>query len=119
MGAYVGLDVHSKKSVSVVQDGRGGKKGRGEVSTDREGFAELRRRDGLEEGTVVALESGTVAFYAARQLRAAGLRPMVIDAHEVRNKAHRPWHHGGGAGQGNHDSEHQDFRNFHRATTTS
>lgn len=90
MGAYVGLDVHSKKSVYVVQDGRGREKGRGEVPTDREGFEELRRRCGLEEGTVVALESGTVAFYAARQLRAVGLRPMVIDAHEVRSKAHRP-----------------------------
>jgi putative transposase len=33
--------------------------------------------------------------------------------------AHRPWHRGGGAGQGRGHSEHQDFRNSHRATTTS
>jgi hypothetical protein len=31
--------------------------------------------------------------------------------------AHRPWHGGGSAGHGDRDSEHQDFRTFHRATT--
>jgi putative transposase len=33
--------------------------------------------------------------------------------------AHRPWHRGGPAGHGHRDSEHRDFSNFHRATTTS
>ena len=90
MRAYVGLDVHSKRSVYVVVDGRGRERGRGEVPTGREGFEELRRRYGLSGGTVVALESGTVAFFAARQLKAAGFEPRVVDAYEVRRKAHRP-----------------------------
>ncbi len=90
MRAYVGLDVHSKRSVYVVSDGRGRERGRGQVPTERGGFEELKSRYGLSEGTVVALESGTVAFYAARQLRAAGLRPVVVNAYEVRRKAHRP-----------------------------
>ena len=44
----------------------------------------------LPGGTRVALETGTVAFFVARQLAALGLAPDVIDAHEVRLKAHRP-----------------------------
>jgi transposase len=31
-----------------------------------------------------------VALFVARQLRALGLTPVVVDAHEVRRKAHRP-----------------------------
>lgn len=38
----------------------------------------------------MALETGTVAFYVARELARLGLKPVVIDAHEVRVKAHRP-----------------------------
>jgi len=44
----------------------------------------------LPAGTPVALESGTVAFFVARQLTALGLAPLVVDAHEVRLKARRP-----------------------------
>jgi hypothetical protein len=40
--------------------------------------------------TPIALESGTVTFVVARQLTALGFVPAVIDAHEVRLKAHRP-----------------------------
>lgn len=90
MKAYVGLDVHSKSSTYVAEDRQGRSVGKGEVSTSPEGFAELVRRLHLASGTVVALESGTMAFYAARELRRLALRPVVIDAHEVRLKAHRP-----------------------------
>jgi transposase len=38
----------------------------------------------------VALETGTICFFVARELSRAGLCPIVIDAHEVRLKAHRP-----------------------------
>jgi hypothetical protein len=44
----------------------------------------------LPPATPVALETGTVAFFVARQLVAIGLAPPVVDAHEVRLKAHRP-----------------------------
>ncbi len=90
MRAYVGLDVHSKASVFVVQDERGEELGRGEVPTSAEGFSALRIRFRLAAQTPVALESGTVAFFAARKLREVGLSPMVVDAREVRMKAHRP-----------------------------
>jgi len=37
-----------------------------------------------------AAERQTGAFFVARELARPGLKPMVIDAHEVRCKAHRP-----------------------------
>jgi transposase len=88
--AYVGLDVHSKASVFVIQDERGEEVGRGEVPTSAEGFAGLRARYQLGGSTAVALESGTMAFFAARRLRQLGLSALVVDAREVRMKAHRP-----------------------------
>jgi transposase len=90
MEIYVGLDVHSKQSVFVIQDETGKIVGRGEVATSREGFERLRAEHGLGVGTKIALETGTMAFFAARELARLGLTPVVIDAYEVRLKAHRP-----------------------------
>jgi transposase len=92
MEAYVGLDVHSKASVFVIADATGRVTARGEVPTTPEGLGRLRSQYGLAAGTPVALETGTVAFYVARTLQALELAPVVIDAHEVRLKAHRPMH---------------------------
>lgn len=90
MKSYVGLDVHSKSSYFVIQDGRGREVGRGEIPTTPDGLASLRKRYRLAAGTQVALETGTVAFYAARRLAELQLAPVVVDAREVRLKAHRP-----------------------------
>jgi transposase len=90
MKSYVGMDVHSKSSVFVIQNERGEELGRGEVPTSREGFSSLRLRHGLRASTLVALESGTMAFFAARRLSELGLSPVVVDAREVRMKARRP-----------------------------
>lgn len=87
---YVGLDVHTRESAFVVQRADGTVLGRGRVATDRPGFAGLRTRYALPAATPVALETGTVAFFAARLLAALELEPIVIDAHEVRVKARRP-----------------------------
>ena len=90
MESYVGLDVHSKRSVFVIEAQDGRVVARGDMPTTSEGFRQLRRQHQLPAETPVALETGTVAFYAARELARVGLRPVVIDAHEVRVKAHRP-----------------------------
>lgn len=87
---YVGLDVHSKDCVYAVQDEAGTLVSEGSVPTTPEGLLSLRKRLELPEGTVVGLETGTVSFYVARILHRIGLAPLVIDAHEVRLKAHRP-----------------------------
>jgi transposase len=90
MARYVGLDAHSKRCVFVIQDEDGRRIGEGDVPTTLEGLLLLRARYELSEGTRVALESGIMAFFVARQLKALGLDPVVIDAHEVRAKALRP-----------------------------
>ena len=90
MARYVGLDAHSKRCVFAIQDESGKKVGEGSVETTPEGLALLRSRYELGEGTKVALESGTMAFFVARRLMRLGLDPVVIDAAEVRAKAVRP-----------------------------
>jgi transposase len=87
---YVGLDVHSRDSVFVIQDGTGAIRGRGTVPTTPAGLAQLCQKHQLPPGTTVALETGTSAFYVARQLAALHMAPVVVDAHEVRRKASRP-----------------------------
>src|SRR5437667_189532 len=80
MESYVGLDVHSKSSVFVVQNAAGRVYARGEVATTPEGLARLRSEYGLAPGTPIGLETGTVK----RLLRAAGLarlsRTLASDA---------------------------------------
>src|SRR5213080_2537015 len=90
MESYVGLDVHSKRSVFVIEAEDGRVVARGDIPSTPAGFRQLRQQHELAAETPVALETGTVAFYAARELARVGLRPVVIDAHEVRVKAHRP-----------------------------
>jgi transposase len=90
MARYVGLDVHSKRCVYVIQDEGGQVVGQGSVTTTLEGLLGLRKRSGLPPGTPVALESGTMAFFVARHLSGMGLDPQVVDACEVRAKALRP-----------------------------
>lgn len=87
---YVGLDVHSKQSVFAIADAAGRWVAEGEVPTTPAGLTALRERHALAPQTPVALETGTSAFFVARQLSALGLTPVVVDAHEVRVKAHRP-----------------------------
>ena len=87
---YVGLDVHSRQSTFVIEDEDGRVIAEGEVPTTRAALEHLRAAHHRASGTPVALETGTVAFFVARQLTAVGLAPVVIDAHEVRLKAHRP-----------------------------
>jgi transposase len=84
------LDVHSSQSAFVIEDEAGKLVAQGEVATSSDGFSRLQTAYHLAPGTQVALETGTVAFFVARQLSRLGLDPIVVDAHEVRLKAHRP-----------------------------
>src|SRR2546430_10130833 len=75
MESYVGLDVHSKRSVFVIEAEDGRVVARGDIPTTPAGFRQLRRQHDLAAETPVALETGTVAFYAARELGAGGAAP--------------------------------------------
>jgi transposase len=90
MQHYVGLDVHSKQTTFVIGDETGRVVAQGEVPTTPQGLRRLKESHQLAPGTPVALETGTTAFFVARQLADLSLAPQVIDAHEVRVKAHRP-----------------------------
>ena len=90
MERYVGLDVHSKRSSFAIQDAAGKLIGEGSVTTTIEGFEGMRQRYNLPPGTPVALETGNVSFHVSDMLSALGLKPLVIDAAEVRAKASRP-----------------------------
>ncbi len=90
MARYVGLDAHSKSCVYVIQDENGKIVSEGSVPTTPEGLQLMRTRGELADGTRVALESGTMAFFVARRLSRLGLTPVVINAQEVRSKALRP-----------------------------
>lgn len=87
---YVGLDVHSKQSTFVVERADGTELGSGAVPTSLDGLRLISDRFRLPADTPVGLETGTVSFFVARQLQRLQLAPCVIDAHEVRAKAHRP-----------------------------
>lgn len=87
---YVGLDVHSKRTEFVIEGADGAVMARGQVPTTAAGFEWLVATHGLESGTQIALETGTMARYASDQLRALSMAPVVVDAHEVRLKAYRP-----------------------------
>src|SRR5262245_25680674 len=65
MECYVGLDVHSKASVFVMQDGHGQVLAQGEMPTTPEGFRRWHEAQRVPAGTPVALETGTVAFAGA------------------------------------------------------
>lgn len=90
MARYVGIDAHSKNCVYVIEDEIGTVEHQGQVPTTPDGLMVLKARHELPVGTEVALETGTLAFYVARCLMALGLRPIVVDAREVRLKASRP-----------------------------
>ena len=83
---YVGLDVHSRQSAFVMQDASGRVVAQGEMPTTRAALAAWRAHHQLPAGTPVALETGTVAFFVARQLATLELRPVVVDAHEAASR---------------------------------
>ena len=90
MGLYVGMDVHSKYCVFVVENDKGEIVNEGKVPTSFEGLRQLQEKYKIPEETGVAIETGTTAFFVARILSRLGYRPLVVDASEVRLKAFRP-----------------------------
>lgn len=86
---YVGLDVHRKLTVYVVEDADGKITAEGSVPTHREGIHSMIEKHALEAGTRVCMESGAQAGIVCDALEERGLIPVVVDASEVRKKARR------------------------------
>jgi transposase len=90
MKMYVGLDVHSKHSTFLIQNADGKILGKGQIPTTLAGLRTIKDGYNLGKDTQVGFESGCMADFVSKQLRKLGLEPVVINAHEVRLKAHRP-----------------------------
>jgi transposase len=74
----------------VIEASDGVVTARGTLETTRAGLTAWQAAHRLPPATPVALETGTLAFFVADELARLGLRPIVVDAHEVRLKAQRP-----------------------------
>jgi transposase len=86
---YVGLDVHRKNTVYVIQGADGTVVGEGSTPTHREGIQAMVEKHQLASGTPVCLECGVQATMVCDALEEMGLAPVVVDAAEVRKKARR------------------------------
>jgi transposase len=86
---YIGLDVHCKETVYVVQDDAGNVISRGRVTTTPEGFAQMLESVNAPKGTKIGLETGIQAWWVSRLLSGLEMEAFVIDAGEVRRKARR------------------------------
>ena len=64
----------------MIEGSEGHVRAEGEVATTLAGFAKWVAQYQLAAGTSVALENGTTAFFAARELSRLGLKPVVVDA---------------------------------------
>jgi transposase len=73
-----------------MMDGRWQIHAQGTLATTADGLREWQTHYHIRKATAVAVESGTLAFFVARHLRALGLEPVVVNAYEVRIKAQRP-----------------------------
>jgi len=89
MTVYIGMDVHCKKTVYVVQENSGQVIAQGSVPTSVQGFRSVLDRLGTPGTRKVGLESGPQAKWVSGVLSELGMRPVVIDAREVRAKARR------------------------------
>jgi transposase len=89
MKMYLGMDVHCKQTVYVVQDEKGKNLGQGQIETTQADVAKLVKRMKVPKGTEVGFESGTQAIWMSRVLTGLGMKPIVISAQEVRAKARK------------------------------
>jgi transposase len=82
MAEYVGFDVSKEETAFCVMDEEGVILARGKVSTDPAALFEVLREHCLCPERIV-LETGTLSFWLARELRKLGLPVEVIDARQA------------------------------------
>ncbi len=82
MGEYVGFDVSKEETAFCVMDEGGRVLARGKVASDPNALFEVLREHCLCPERIV-LETGTLSFWLARELRKRGLPVEVIDARQA------------------------------------
>ncbi len=76
---HIGMDLHKKHSVFCAVDHQGAVVARGKVESNEGGWSELLRRWPGEE-VKVAVETGTLSWWAVEVARSLGIEPVVVDA---------------------------------------
>jgi len=89
MEMYIGMDIHCKKTVYMIQECSGKAVAQGSVPTSVEGFSRMLDELAVPSGTKIGLESGPQSWWVSGVLSGLGMKPVVIDAREVRAKARR------------------------------
>ncbi len=82
LGEYVGLDVSKEETAFCVMDEAGKVIARGKVASTPEALFEVLKEHCLCPARIV-LETGTLSFWLARELRKRGLAIEVIDARQA------------------------------------
>ncbi len=85
MVEYVGFDVSKEEAAFCVMDAAGMVLARGKVASDPVALFEVLREHCLCQERIV-LETGTLSFWLARELRKRGLPVEVIDARPGRTR---------------------------------
>ncbi len=85
MVEYVGFDVSKEETAFCVMDAAGKVLTRGKVASDPVALFEVLREHCLCPERVV-LETGTLSFWLARELRKRGMPVEVIDARPGRTR---------------------------------
>ena len=76
---HIGMDLHKKHSVFCAVDHQGAVVARGKVLSNEEAWKEILRRWPGEE-VKVAVETGTLSWWAVDVARSLGIEPVVVDA---------------------------------------
>ncbi len=74
MKKYIGIDVHSKNCVYVSQDEAGKVIGKGEFATTQAGIKEFGKQLAIEKECVIGMETWSVTYFVAQELRLFGGR---------------------------------------------
>lgn len=80
---YIGMDLHRRNSTYCIVDETGKVVGRGKVDSTEEGWLSLLQRWPAEE-VGLAVETGTLTWWAVDCARSIGIEPVVVDARQFK-----------------------------------
>ncbi len=80
---YVGMDLHKKSTTFCAIDEEGSVVRRGQVPSGHEGWRQILSYWPVEQ-IRVALETGSMTWWAVDELREAGVEPTVVDARQFK-----------------------------------
>ncbi len=80
---HIGMDLHRRNSTYCVVDEEGNVVSRGKVESNEEGWLSLLKRWPAKE-VGLAVETGTLTWWAVDCARSIGIEPVVVDARQFK-----------------------------------